>query len=200
LQFESFDHSYLVRLREGDFRTQEHFCAYFSELVHMKLRGRVRDRQAMEDIRQETFTRVLLALRREDGIREPERLGAYVNSVCNNVLLEYYRSGSDDTPIEDTEESVLPSRPAEALNGLISKQMSDSVRDILEQLPERDRRLLRELFFEERDKDEICRDFGVDRDYLRVLLHRAKLSFKSIYLKQLPSNAKVSAKLPEGVR
>jgi RNA polymerase sigma-70 factor (ECF subfamily) len=54
-------------------------------------------------------------------------------------------------------------------------------------LPERDRRLLREVFLEERDKDEVCRDFGVDRDYLRVLLHRAKQSFKSLYLKNVAS-------------
>jgi len=31
------------------------------------------------------------------------------------------------------------------------------------------RRLLHEVFLEERDKDEVCRDFGVERDYLRVL-------------------------------
>jgi len=56
------------------------------------------------------------------------------------------------------------------------------VREILDGLPERDRRLLREVFLEERDKDQVCRDFGVDRDYLRVLLHRAKQAFKALYL------------------
>jgi RNA polymerase sigma-70 factor (ECF subfamily) len=45
--------------------------------------------------------------------------------------------------------------------------------------------LLREIFLDERDKDEVCRDFGVDRDYLRVLLHRAKQSFKLLYIKDM---------------
>jgi RNA polymerase sigma-70 factor (ECF subfamily) len=31
---------------------------------------------------------------------------------------------------------------------------------------------------EERDKDLICKEFGIDRGYLRVLLHRAKSSFR----------------------
>jgi RNA polymerase sigma-70 factor (ECF subfamily) len=44
---------------------------------------------------------------------------------------------------------------------------------------------LREIFLEEKDKDEVCRDFGVDRDYLRVLLHRAKQSFKSLYFNNI---------------
>ncbi len=48
------------------------------------------------------------------------------------------------------------------------------VRKVLEGLPEKDRRLLHALFIEDRDKDEVCREFKVDRNYLRVLLHRAK--------------------------
>jgi RNA polymerase sigma-70 factor (ECF subfamily) len=42
--------------------------------------------------------------------------------------------------------------------------------------------LLEWLFFEEREKDEICRTLGIDRNYLRVLLHRAKQRFKAEYV------------------
>jgi len=67
--------------------------------------------------------------------------------------------------------------------------MQRRVHDILGNLPEKDRRLIREVFLEERDKDEVCRDLGVDREYLRVLLHRAKKSFKSLYLKKMAKGA-----------
>ena len=69
------------------------------------------------------------------------------------------------------------------LSVLVAKETEKKVREILEQLSERDRRLLREVFLEERDKDEVCRNFGVDREYLRVLLHRAKQSFKETLIK-----------------
>src|SRR5882762_9125337 len=174
LQFQAFDESYVERLREGDFRTQEHFVAYFSELIQLKLRSRLHSPQAIEDVRQETFARVFAALRKEGRIRQPERLGAFVNSLCNNVLLEYYRSSQRDSSIEDEEDQDFPARDVDIFGALVSKQMGEKVREILEELPERDRRLLREIFIEERDKDEVCRDFGVDRDYLRVLLYRAK--------------------------
>jgi RNA polymerase sigma-70 factor (ECF subfamily) len=36
---------------------------------------------------------------------------------------------------------------------------------------------------EDRCKDEVCKDLNVDRGYLRVLLHRAKQSFKAEYLR-----------------
>ncbi len=45
--------------------------------------------------------------------------------------------------------------------------------------------LLKAVFLDERDRDEVCREFGVDRDYLRVLLHRAKQEFKTEYVKRI---------------
>jgi len=185
LQFQSFDEPYLERLRAGDFRTQEHFVTYFSELIQLKLRSRLHTPQAIEDVRQETFARVFAALRAEGKIRQPERLGAFVNSTCNNVLLEHYRSSSRDTPLEDEENQDFPAKTVDLLGAIAARQMQEKVREILEELPERDRRLLREVFLEERDKDDVCRDFGVDRDYLRVLLHRAKQAFKSLYVKNM---------------
>ncbi len=186
MQLQSFDESYVERLREGDFRTQEHFVAYFSELIQLKLRSRLHSPQAIEDVRQETFSRVFAALR-SGKLRQPDRLGAFVNSMCNNVLLEHYRSSSRDTALEDEEEKDFPAPAVDVLGAIAARQIGEKIREILEELPERDRRLLREVFLEERDKDEVCRDFGVDRDYLRVLLHRAKQSFKSLYLKNVAS-------------
>jgi len=185
LQFQPFDESYLDRLRAGDYRAQEHFGAYFSALIQIKLRSRLKSPEAIEDVRQETFTRFFVALR-EGRILQPERLGAFVNSICNNVLLEHYRAGSRVDSLDDDEEPrELPGKGIDPFGVLTAQETQEKVREILEQLSERDRRLLREVFLEERDKDEVCRDFGVDRDYLRVLLHRAKQSFKVLYLKDM---------------
>ena len=192
MQLQSFDESYVERLQAGDFRTQEHFVAYFSELIQLKLRSRLHSPQAIEDVRQETFTRVFAALR-GGKIRQPDRLGAFVNSMCNNVLLEHYRASSRDSSLDDEEQQDFPATNVDVLGAVAAKQMGEKIREILEEMPERDRRLLREIFLEERDKDDVCHDFGVDREYLRVLLHRAKQSFKSLYLKN------VAARPPGGV-
>jgi RNA polymerase sigma-70 factor (ECF subfamily) len=193
LQFQSFDQSYLERLRAGDYRAQEHFGAYFGALIQIKLRSRLKSPEAIEDVRQETFTRFFIALR--DGrVLQPERLGSFVVSICNNVLFEHYRAGSRLDSLDDDEKPrELPGKGIDLLTILAAKETEKKVREILEQLSERDRRLLREVFLEERDKDDVCRDFGVDRDYLRVLLHRAKQSFKSLYLKEMGDKPEFSS-------
>jgi RNA polymerase sigma-70 factor, ECF subfamily len=66
---------------------------------------------------------------------------------------------------------------------VLTRESEEHIRQVLGELPPKERQLLRAIFLEERDKDEICRSFGVDRDYLRVLLHRAKYKFKALYRK-----------------
>jgi len=182
IQFQDFDSSYLDRLRSGDFITQQHFVAYFGELIRLKAGKRLRSIAAVEDVRQETLARVL-RLVTEQRIHQPERLGAFVNSVCNNVLNEYYRLRSREFPAdEEVVNSILD--PTIGVVDVISRrQVQEKVRQTLDELPEKDRCLLKALFFEEQSKDQVCRDHGVTREYLRVLVFRAKQSFKSHYLR-----------------
>jgi RNA polymerase sigma-70 factor, ECF subfamily len=182
VDFFDFDEAYFRRLQDRDPLTEDHFVAYFSTLLHIKLRSRLRSIQAIEDIKQETFVRVLAAVRSEAGLRSPERLGAFVNSVCNNVLLEFYRSSSR-TEQPDDNLTDAPDRTIDLDGFLVTKQTCQQVRRVLAQLPSKDKRLLGALFLEDKDKDQVCKEFGVDRDYLRVLLHRAKQSFRSLYEK-----------------
>jgi RNA polymerase sigma-70 factor, ECF subfamily len=193
LQFQSFDAGYVAKLCAGDSQTQEHFVAYFSELLQVKLRSRLQSLHAIEDVRQETFARVFAVLRKDGGLRQPERLGPFVNTVCNHVLMEHYRSSGRSDSLDAEGQPELPARGASSLDIVAARQIKDKVREILLELSPRDRALLNAVFFEERDRDEVCREFGVDRDYLRVLLHRAKQEFKAEYVKRVGHQASMRA-------
>jgi RNA polymerase sigma-70 factor, ECF subfamily len=186
LQFFAFDAAYLESLRSGDARTEEHFVSYFGELIQLKLRSRLSSKEAIEDVRQETFVRVLTLVRSANGLREPDRLGAFVNSVCNHVLLEHYRSkNKTESFLDDDAEASLVNHDPSALSLLETKDAQRIVRQILRELTDRDRLLLQSVLLDERDKDEVCAELGITRDYLRVLVHRAKQSFKSFYISRL---------------
>jgi RNA polymerase sigma-70 factor (ECF subfamily) len=122
---------------------------------------------------------------RKEGLRQPERLGAFVNMVCNHVLSEHYRSLSGSESLDAEGRLEVPDKAASALDVAAAKQLKEKVRAILNLLTPRDRSLLYAVFLDERDRDEVCREFGVDRDYLRVLLHRAKQEFKAEFVKRM---------------
>jgi RNA polymerase sigma-70 factor (ECF subfamily) len=174
LQFSAFDADYVQNLCAGDPQTQAHFVTYFSQSSH-----------AIEDLRQETFARVLASLSKGGALRSPEALGSFVNSVCNNVLLEHYRQSSRSQSLDEEGQPELPSADPDMIGVVAAKQLRIKVREILLEMPVRDRALLKAVFLDEKDRDEVCREFGVDREYLRVLLFRAKQEFKTEYLKRV---------------
>jgi RNA polymerase sigma-70 factor (ECF subfamily) len=176
----AFDDDYVARLRAGDRFTEEHFLRYFNELLLIKLRNRLRTLQAIDDVRQEVFLRVFRTLRSQEGLRDGRKLGSFVNSVCNNVLHESFRANGRTEALGEEHEQV-PDDVEDIEQALLNGETRARVWRVLDRLPPKDQDLLRALFLEERDKDEICREFHVDRNYLRVLLHRAKEKFRGQY-------------------
>ncbi len=177
-----FDQEYVVRLTRGDTEIERHFALYFGDLLLIKLRARIRSPQLAEDARQETLLRVLNVLRNKGGIEHPERLGAFVNSVCENVMRELFRS--DGRFQQMPENAAEPAdEAASADSGFVTTERKAAVRHVLGGLADTDRRILRMLFLEERDKDEICRELRIDRDYLRVRIHRALARCRTVIQK-----------------
>jgi RNA polymerase sigma-70 factor, ECF subfamily len=184
VQRQSFDADYVRRLINSDPETERDFASYFGELLAIKLRSRLRAPEVIQDVTQETFLRVLRTLR-ESGIENPEALGSFVNSVCTNVLFEVYRAQSRVAdPVEDRISDEIGADAAMA-----DEEVRTQVRSVLSELPEKDRKILRWLFFDERDKGEVCRVLQVDREYLRVLVHRAKQRFRTDYLRRVATKA-----------
>jgi len=186
MEKQDFDAQYVDRLTEGDASVEHHFTAYFGEFLHIKLRRRGWTAHEIEDIRQETFLRVLQVLRQKQGLEHPERLGAFVNSVCNNIILEFYKARARH-PAIDPEGNEPIDHTIDMDGSLLAEENKKMVRVVLGELPEADRKLLKMVFLEEADRDEVCRIMNVDRGYLWVLLHRALLRFKDLASKNKPS-------------
>jgi RNA polymerase sigma-70 factor (ECF subfamily) len=179
----AFDDDYVRRLREGDRETEAHFHSYFHDLLAMKLRRRLPSPQAVDDVRQEVFTRVLAKV---GELRDGRKLGAFVNSICNHVLMETYREGRRSERLG--EEANEEAAPDDIEGTYLSEETAARVRRVLSRLPERDQKILRAIFLDDGDKEEVCARFGVDRSYLRVLLHRAKEKFRLEFARKSTPN------------
>jgi RNA polymerase sigma-70 factor (ECF subfamily) len=157
VEFVTFDKAYVERLREGDPSTEQHFVAYFERMLGTKLRAKGLAPHNVEDLRQETFIRVIATLRKDGGVRHPDRFGAFVNSICNNVLLEFYSSSAKNQPMQD-EDMDKPDKVLNLEGLLVTKQSAEQVRRVLDRMPKRDLELLRAIFLEEKEKDTVYRE------------------------------------------
>jgi RNA polymerase sigma-70 factor (ECF subfamily) len=63
------------------------------------------------------------------------------------------------------------------------------VRTLMNGMTPKDRFLICAIFLDERDKNEVCREQGVQRDYLRVMLYRAKKRFRQLLVETQAASA-----------
>jgi RNA polymerase sigma-70 factor (ECF subfamily) len=164
----NFDDAYLQRLRNDDPSTGRHFATYFSRLLAWRLGARYRDVNLTEDILQETLRRVLETIRK-GTLRDAGRLEPFVNSVCNLVLLEHWRSAKKHAHA-DLETIASHSNPERIYRRIEAVRR---VRSAMQSLPTRDREVLSIVYVEDRDAGEVSVRLRVSRNYARVLVHRA---------------------------
>jgi RNA polymerase sigma-70 factor (ECF subfamily) len=130
----------------------------------------------VDDLVQETLARFIRAGQRRQ-IRNTEEFGAFLNGVCRNVILEYRRrvrrEPAADQDAEIPERGVRPE--AEIL------ELRDAIDTGLAELSDRDRAILRALYLDGRDKDDICREWHMSDAQFRVVLFRAKERFRRAY-------------------
>jgi RNA polymerase sigma-70 factor (ECF subfamily) len=182
MDFFDFDDAYVRRLRDGDRETVDHFYGYFNELLLRVAQRKLHSPNEAEDAVQETFLR---ALKRLNDLREGNKLGPFMLGICNNVISEFNRGIKPTGPLDD---NALVSVAPDPYEEFRRKQLQVLVRDMLaefERESPKDAKLLRKLFFDEIEKDELCRTNHVTRANLRVLLHRAIKKFRAL-MKRLP--------------
>lgn len=171
-----FDEAYIRSLQNQDSETENHLIAYFSRAIQVKLSARLRYQDLVEDVLQETFKRLFTHFRSGKSLNNPASLPAFVHVVCHNVMLEMLRFHKRHEHFEEnTPEPFDPGPDPEAQ--MVSSERREGVRKLLERLPGKDQELLQRLL-EGQDRDAVCKALRVDRDYLRVLLHRAIKQYK----------------------
>ena len=174
-----FDDSYLAALRSRNAEVENHLINSFSTPVRLKLRARLRSPELVEDAFQETFLRVFSYFRAGKTLNNPASLPGFVHTMCHNIALEFLRAHTRQDQLPENHPGPVDRAP-DAQGQLVSEERKAMVRRLLAELPEKDGRLLQRVFLDEEDKDTVCREFQIDRNYLRMLLFRARQRFRVV--------------------
>ncbi len=176
-----FDDGYLERLRQRDGAVERHFAVYFNRLIFLKISRRVRNRENIEEIQQETLARVF-GLIRGGRVKDPAALPGLVATTAENVFREMTREGArarSGEPLPD-----IADERADTGRDLINEERKRFVRKLLKTLPEKDRKLLYMVYYEDLSREVVCRSLGVTPDHLRLLIHRARIRFRTELIKK----------------
>jgi RNA polymerase sigma-70 factor (ECF subfamily) len=174
-----FDELYLQALARGEPQVADDLISFFTRPVKSKLCARLRSHQGVEDGCQETLLRVLIYFRSGKTLRRPASLPAFIHSVCGNVALEMIRTHKRYNQIAEGMPDLIDSR-ADSEGDTLARERARILQRTLESLSDKDHELLRRVCLDEEDKDKVCQELHIGRDYLRLLLHRARLRFKAL--------------------
>ena len=166
------------RMREPDFEAvyQNYYYAIFSFV-----RSHVEQREAAQDLTGNIF----LAVYKNWDKFDPEisSVSTWIYCIARNHLKNYYRNKKDEVSLEALGDGELmesledPSQPYRLL------ELREVLAQALNQLPDRDRKVLVLRYFAGRSNQEIAAELGLSHENTRVILSRTLKKLKTILIK-----------------
>jgi RNA polymerase sigma-70 factor (ECF subfamily) len=157
---------------------EEAFCRLFDQQFPSLFRYLQRltgDRDLADDLAQEVFVRLYQRASLPDDTR------GWMGAVAHNLLRDQQRTAKRRLHlVEARQEAVTPDRPAYADENVLADERRRAVRDALDKLSERDRRMLL-LRHEGYSYREIAHALGVNESSIGTLLLRATTAFHTAF-------------------
>ena len=158
------------------------YSEYYPKITRY-LRRLVGDAEA-EDVAQEAFVKISKSL---DGFRGESRLSTWIYRIATNTAMDHLRRPevkhavrqapvtSED--VEYHEDTVVNDAPLHDTL-LIRKDMTDCIRGLVDDLPEKYRAVLALADLEELPNAEIAGVLGLSLDTVKIRLHRARMQLR----------------------
>ena len=167
-------------VRQGDATAEAALYERFSARIYFLALGELRSKEDAEDVRAETFLRVIQSLR-QGKLRSPDALPSFVVGIALNVIREQIRLKRKVQQLDGSELKLAGEQSPESV--FLDEETGRAVREVAEKLKPREREFLRLYYYEELPKEEIARSLGIKEERLRLIKSRALKSFREIYKK-----------------
>lgn len=147
--------------------------------------SKLKDIDLAKDLVQDTF---LSAITKLDTFEHRSKLRTWLTSILNRKIIDHWRKAetrytdpvssffSQDRKKGHWLESQGVHRTLETVEDQISKEETNQeLSECLDKLPEKWKGIVASKYLEEKDSEEICKDFDITSSNLWVIMHRAKL-------------------------
>ena len=126
--------------------------------------SKIQDRDTTEDIFQDTFIKVIRTLKKGNYNEEGKFL-PWVMRIAHNLIIDYFRKNNRMPTFNNTEEfdifSVLSDGALNAESKIIKEQILNDVKELVEELPEEQKEVLKMRIYNDMSFNEISENTGV---------------------------------------
>ncbi|MDX8554732.1 sigma-70 family RNA polymerase sigma factor [Tenacibaculum sp. 1B UA] len=126
--------------------------------------SKVQNRDTTEDIFQDTFIKVIRTLKKGNYNEEGKFL-PWVMRIAHNLIIDFFRKNNRMPTFNNTEEfdifSVLSDGALNAEGKIIKEQILNDVKELVEELPEEQREVLKMRIYNDMSFNEISENTGV---------------------------------------
>ena len=126
--------------------------------------SKIQDRDAAEDVFQDTFIKVIRTLKR-GNYNEQGKFLPWVMRIAHNLVIDYFRKNNRMPKFKNKGNfdifSVLSDESPNAENKIVENQIADHVRILLEELPEDQKIVIKMRIYQDMSFKEISENTGV---------------------------------------
>ena len=126
--------------------------------------SKIQDRDAAEDVFQDTFIKVIRTLKR-GNYNEQGKFLPWVMRIAHNLVIDYFRKNNRMPKFKNKGDfdifSVLSDESPNVENKIVENQIADHVRILLEELPEDQKIVIKMRIYQDMSFKEISENTGV---------------------------------------
>jgi RNA polymerase sigma-70 factor (ECF subfamily) len=172
------DSELVVNIQNGQTESEAALYGKYSAKVYYLALRESKSPQDAEDVRAETFLRVLQAIRGRQ-IRSAASLPAFILGVTRNVLRELYVHRRRSNEAIQPEDADLAAPSHEHL--FLDEEVQAAIQNTIQRLKPRERAVLHMHFYEELPTEEIARRTSIAPERVRLVKSRALKHFREIH-------------------
>jgi RNA polymerase sigma factor (sigma-70 family) len=165
-------------IERGDKFAEDQLYRKYSDRLYFLALSELHSHQDAEDVRSETFIRVIQAVR-QGKLRKPESLGSFVVGIALNVIRELRRERFGVESLDDNDVNfAIEASPEEAF---LDQEVKSSIVETVKHLKPREQEFLRMYYYEELPLPSIAAALGIKQERLRLIKSRVLQRFRKIY-------------------
>lgn len=156
---------------------KEQIYTDFHNKVFGYIQSKVKNMQIAEDLASDVFVKVYERINVFD--EKKASLSTWIYLITKNTLIDYYRTRKEHSELP---EQLSASSSVE--ESVCTTEMLDALAKALEELEEREKRIVIQHFYEGATLKEIAKQMDISYSYVKLLLNKAIGKLKKSLIKQ----------------